>query len=111
MEFLKIKELRRRAKSHGVRGFSKMKKDDLVDVLSKLSSYPTLDRRYGKDPRPTPSGDPDNSDSVFVNPIKPDVPIELNQLNLRELRSMAKEKGLSGYSKLNKSNIIGMLNG
>ena len=76
-----VTNLRKMAKNRGLTGYSKLKKANLVNLITK------------KKPK-TPS---------------PNRPSSISKKTVANLRKMAKNRGLTGYSKLKKANLVNMI--
>ena len=76
-----VAELKAEAKAKGIKGISKMKKEDLCKALNK-------------------------GDECF----KPKKKVKVATYNLQELRQMAKSRGLKGYSTMKKADLCKLLN-
>ncbi len=131
LDNLKLVELKAKAKEIGLSGYSKLKKEDLIQFIKqksvayskslpkkqKLSSSPSsssfasssaLPKRSS--PRSSPSSSPGSSPRSSP---KKEVPLmkipNFSEMKVVDLKTKAKEMGISNYSKLNKQGLITIL--
>ena len=103
---LNLKELRSRAKLQGVRGYSKMKKQELIDLLSIESDGQVESVTY------TTDVNEDDTESVSkpitkTSPQKKNIPY--GNMTNRALMNEARSRGLKNYSKMNKQSLVELL--
>lgn len=104
---MNLKELRLQAKEQGLKGYSKMKKADLMEALQ------TNRDLHG----PTPSENKNDvrEDNVIppplTSPLTPTAKPTGNYSNMtnKALKNIAKERGFKNYSKLNKKGLVELL--
>ena len=78
-----VKEFRQYAKKHGYRGYSRLKKEELRELISKPPpDYKAIDKRKNEERR------------------------QRGEYTRKELDTIAKNAGLRGYSKLKKEDLI-----
>jgi hypothetical protein len=111
---LRIIELVDIAKQLGCKGYSKMKKTDLIDLIMKSKKIQSPVKQQVKSPVKQQVKSPVKQQvkspvkPQLQPPIKPQMnnPLYLNKLTVVQLRNFAKKIHLKGYSKLNKSDLI-----
>jgi hypothetical protein len=108
---LRIIELVDIAKQLGCKGYSKMKKTDLIDLIMKTKKIKhSPGKAQVKPPKQSPVKQQKQSPikPQLQPPIKPQMnnPLYLNKLTVVQLRNFAKKIHLKGYSKLNKADLI-----
>lgn len=87
-ESMTVKQLKVECRSLGIRGYSKLRKAEIVKLLVGNGSTPPME-----------------SESIVEN----DTPTPLSGLTVKELKSLCKDKGISGYSKLRKAELVATL--
>jgi transcription termination factor Rho len=88
MESETVKELQKIAKARGLKGYTKMRKADLLELLMKNRVLSNHD-------------DIMNFNDGVVNKIE--------SKSVKELKKIAKERGLCRYSKLKKADLLSMI--
>ena len=104
--FATLNELKRIAKEHGYRGYSRMKKSQIIDLLSeppqvtlrelKLRAKERGYRGYSKLTKL-------QLEELLANPNA------FESMTAKRLRALARERGLIGYSRLNRNALIHLL--
>lgn len=100
MEYLSKKELMNRAKTAGIRGRSKMVREDLISALKELRSQPAQ-------PVAEPEVESPEEEEVDVE----DAPavVGFDHLSVKEMKALCKERGVKGYSGKKKGELIQIL--
>ena len=93
---LNVKQLKELAKERGIPGYYKLNRSQLLSALA-ASSRPVSPVRVVTPPKP-------------VSPVVPAaVSTNLNSFNVKQLKELAKERGIPGYYKLNRSQLLSAL--
>jgi hypothetical protein len=119
---LTVVQLRNLAKQIGSKGYSKLNKNDLVNLIIKTKKIIQSPIKHQLQPPkqspnkhqvqppkqspPTPQVQPPKQ-----SPIKHQMnnPLYLNKLTVVQLRNLAKQIGSKGYSKLNKADLVALI--
>lgn len=96
LQEMKVVDLREMAKSRGLKGYSKLKKEELIAELNKTRS-PRAGSPRAVSPRRV--GSPSGKISTYKD------------MSVVQLKAAAKEKGLKGYSKMKRNDLIQLLSG
>ena len=105
-----MKELRSLAKERGVKGYSQLRKSDLIDLIESKCSR--SDRSLLDDDVVASSGTSGRRMSLKTKWHKGDERkniYDIKMPTIKELRSLAKERGVKGYSQLRKSELIDLI--
>jgi Holliday junction resolvase len=112
---LTVVQLQKFAKQIGSKGYSKLKKSDLINLIIKTKN---IKKSPSKAQVKTPKQSPIKAQvkTPKQSPVKPQLqppikpqmnnPLYLNKLTVVQLRNFAKKIGSKGYSKLNKTHLI-----
>lgn len=95
-EGMTVQELRAEAKRLGRQGYSKMNKEELLNLV----------RGGARAASPLRAVSP-----ARVASPRAQVLGDLNAMTVADLKALAKQRGIGGYSKLNKSDIIALIQG
>jgi hypothetical protein len=90
LKSMTVVQLKEKAKSENLSGYSKLKKDELIKLIVSGKSIPS---KRGKSK--SPKG-PSNSNAI-------------NSMTVVQLKERAKLENISGYSKMNKAELINAL--
>jgi hypothetical protein len=108
---LKVGELVSIAKQLGCKGYTRLKKTDLIELIIKTIKMIQSPKAQAKPPKQSPPKaqvkPPKQSPKAQVKP--PINQVYLNKLTVVQLRNFAKEIGAKGYSKLNKADLIAFI--
>ena len=94
LDSLNVKQLKELAKQRGVPGYYKLNRSQLLSALA-ASSRPASPVRVATPPRP-------------ASPVRQSLP-SLESLNVKQLKELAKQRGVPGYYKLNRSQLLSAL--
>jgi hypothetical protein len=88
MDKMNVKQLKQLAKSKGIKGFSTMRKNELISIINKAEQYLSVK----------------NLDNLKSKSS------DITNMKLTDLRLQAKSKGIKGYSSMKKPELINLLN-
>jgi len=97
LDSLNVKQLKELAKQRGVPGYYKLTRPQLLSALA-ASSRPASPVRVATPPRP-------------VSPVRQPSPVRpsLDSLNVKQLKELAKQRGVPGYYKLTRPQLLSAL--
>lgn len=81
------------------------------DALSDAQPHESLPERTAEDYTPSAAEVAASDDAAAETPVEPTPPVDYASMTVVELRDLARERGLEGYSGLTKDELIALLGG
>lgn len=112
-----LKDLRSQARTHGIRGYSSMRKEELQAVLANVPvvvRVPTTEEIVHPEEPLEVTETESKSPEVQEEPKKlvrgiEQKPLPFDRMTNKGLRDIAKQRGLKRYSKLKKEDLVDLL--